>query len=179
MSSDNQRWIALYTKPRYEKCIERELTRMDVEAYVPLRRELRNWSDRRKIVEAVLIPSYVFVRIRPCDYLRLLSVCGVVKAVMFNRRIACIRDSEIELLKRATQCKEYIEVTGNAFHERDEVEIIGGSFAGYRGRVSGTGCKCKVHIMIAELQCAVSVEVPVTYVRCLPIAEPVSSAVSI
>ena len=44
-------WIAVYTRPRSEKKAASELNKLGIETYLPIQRQLRKWSDRKKIVD--------------------------------------------------------------------------------------------------------------------------------
>ena len=54
-------WYAIYTRSRGEKVTAKLLSDQGIEAYLPLQRKLRQWSDRKKWVEVPYINSYVFV----------------------------------------------------------------------------------------------------------------------
>ena len=56
------RWYAVYTKGRHEKAFERELRKKRIETFLPVRRVVRHWSDRKKLIEEPLFKSYLFVR---------------------------------------------------------------------------------------------------------------------
>ena len=58
---DENPWYAVYTKSRYEKKLADNLREKGIEAYVPLRKVVRQWSDRKKLVAEPLIRSYCFV----------------------------------------------------------------------------------------------------------------------
>ena len=55
-------WHAVYTRSRHEKLTERLLTGGGFETYLPLRRTLNQWKDRRTWVDSPLFPGYLFVR---------------------------------------------------------------------------------------------------------------------
>ena len=61
-SEQNKKWIAVYTKPRHEKTVEKELQKKGFEVYLPLLKQRRKWSDRKKWVEFPLFRSYIFVK---------------------------------------------------------------------------------------------------------------------
>ena len=74
-------WFALYVQPRKEKVVEKELLRNNYEAFLPIKKCLRQWKDRKKMVEMPLIPSYVFVFIELqniCSFLLLINLDLVV-----------------------------------------------------------------------------------------------------
>src|SRR5512140_1670119 len=56
-------WYALYTRPRAEKMVYSRLEEGGIEAFLPLYKTLRKWSDRKKLVEKPLFSSYVFVNV--------------------------------------------------------------------------------------------------------------------
>ncbi|SVB29702.1 uncharacterized protein METZ01_LOCUS182556, partial [marine metagenome] len=47
---DSKKWLAVYTKPRHEKAVEKEFQKKGFEVYLPLLKERRKWSDRKKWV---------------------------------------------------------------------------------------------------------------------------------
>ena len=54
----NKQWIVVRSKPRSEKVVYKELVSKNIEAYLPLLKERRKWSDRKKWVEFPLFSSY-------------------------------------------------------------------------------------------------------------------------
>ena len=61
MKNNSEKWIAVYTKPRHEKTVSNDLYKKGYEVYLPLLREKRKWSDRKKWIEFPLFKSYLFV----------------------------------------------------------------------------------------------------------------------
>ena len=56
-----EKWYAIYTKPRAEKHVNQRLLEKGVETFLPLQKTYRIWSDRKKLVEissASLISFY-------------------------------------------------------------------------------------------------------------------------
>lgn len=155
-------WIALYTRARHEVKIADQITRLGIEAYVPVRKEIHCWSDRKKRINVPMIRSYVFVHIDLRDYFRIFAVHGIVRPVMFHDRIAKIRDHEIELLRNATKTPYPLSINTISpdYHAMDDVEVIGGLFIGHRGKVVQSGSKYKISIRIEELEYAVVIELP-------------------
>lgn len=135
------------------------------ESFVPLRKELHKWSDRKRLVEVPLIPSYVFVNLPSNNYHKAYDANGIVRAVMFNGRLAIVKLDEIELLRRVCRTENPVTVSRLKFRLKDEVEIISGLFAGYRGTVVQLGKQCKVGIQIKEIDFSVVVDVPHDQIR--------------
>ena len=51
----------MYTRPRWEKKIASLLDSRGIENYLPLNKILKQWSDRKKIVQEPLFKGYIFV----------------------------------------------------------------------------------------------------------------------
>ena len=96
LKSQPVRWYVLYTASRAEKAVERRLTLMGAEVFLPLYREKRKWSDRVKTVEVPLYRSYVFIHCTRAQLSKFASVEGVACPVYYCGEPAVIRDSEIE-----------------------------------------------------------------------------------
>lgn len=60
-------WIAVYTKPRCEKKASVDLIKRGIKTYVPIQQQLRQWSDRKKMIDVVVIPMIIFVFIDEVD----------------------------------------------------------------------------------------------------------------
>jgi hypothetical protein len=56
----DKRWYALYTKPRNEKKVYSRLVEKGVEAFLPLQKRLKQWSDRKKLVGS-LYSDHIFL----------------------------------------------------------------------------------------------------------------------
>ncbi|MCL1937482.1 MAG: hypothetical protein FWF52_03685 [Candidatus Azobacteroides sp.] len=55
-------WHVVYTKVRHEKKVHEELINQKYHSYLPAIRYTAKWSDRQKITEKLLFPSYVIVK---------------------------------------------------------------------------------------------------------------------
>ena len=92
------RWYAAYVCSRHEKQVVFQLQERRVQSFLPVYRSIRRWKDRRKELDLVLFPGYVFVRIDLKDRLRVLQLPGVVRIVGFNGHPTPLPDAEIESL---------------------------------------------------------------------------------
>src|SRR5271170_1144069 len=100
MSGSRMNWFVLYTKPRWEKKVYTLLTGNNIEAYCPLNRVRRKWSDRVKWVEEPLFKSYVFVRIAAEEQIRVRMIAGVVNFVYWLGKPAVVKNKEIEVIRK-------------------------------------------------------------------------------
>ena len=105
-----KKWYALYVSSRAEKKVGLLLTENNIEAYVPLVKTMRHWSDRKKKVEVPLINGYVFTRIEATERDRVLQTRGVVGFVKHEGKDAVVRENEINYLKIVSQSGNEAEV---------------------------------------------------------------------
>jgi len=165
--TDSQIWIAVYTRPRWEKTVAAQLQEQGIQSYVPIQRVLRQWSDRNKTVEVPLLPSYVLVRLAPNNYHRVYQVHGIIRIVMFRGRVATIQQSEIDLLKRLEETQAPVTFSSTLLQTNDFVRITHGPFEGYHGKVIRSTDGCRVALEIEQLSCAFLVELPCSWVESL------------
>ncbi len=63
ISINQPHWYAAYLHPRQEKSVARQMQERGLHWFLPLYRSVRRWKDRRKEIELVLFPGYVFIYI--------------------------------------------------------------------------------------------------------------------
>ena len=71
--SNPKYWYAVYVRFRHEKRVRDVLETNEIECFLPIQEEIRQWSDRKKKVERVLIPMMLFVRIEDKQRVTVLS----------------------------------------------------------------------------------------------------------
>lgn len=103
---------------------------------MPIRKELRQWKDRKKIVEMPLIPSYIFTHIEEIDMWNIVKLSGCVKFIWFNNKPCSIPDYQIDSMKILLQKEIEIEIENSIKPLKgDRVKIVEGPFAGLVGLV--------------------------------------------
>ena len=117
------KWLAIYTKPRWEKKVHQLLTDKGIESYCPLNKVKRKWSDRIKTVEEPLFKSYVFVKVTDDDRTKVRLTNGVVNFVYWNGKPAIIREKEIQTIKRFLDEHESVQVRPMEFAVNQQVLI--------------------------------------------------------
>jgi len=157
----NYNWYAIRVKSRSEKKVYSDLIEQKIEAYLPLQRKLRQWSDRKKWIEMPLISGYVFVYISRKEYESVLRTYNVVCYVYFEGKAAIIRDEDINLLKRMLgQVEVELEITLEQLKPGQMVEIISGPLCGIIGELIDFKGNNKVALRIPPLGYTVLVEAP-------------------
>ena len=144
-------WYAVYTKPRSEKKLAIRLNEKNIEAYVPLRKTLKQWSDRKKLVEEPMISSYVFVNVNPENYFEVLDTPGAVRFIWFCGKPAIIPEKQIQNLKLVTGANIDVECVHNDYPKGSHVRVVTGPLMGLTGELFSTSGKHKVIIRIDHL----------------------------
>jgi transcription antitermination factor NusG len=145
------RWYALYTKARHEKKVDLQLREKKIESYLPMRRTLKQWSDRKKWIEEPLFRSYVFVRGEAAERYRAVQCVGVVRLVTFKGQLAVVRDEEIDMIRRILAEIRDPESCPVEFAVGDLVEISTGPLAGIRGRLEEVRGEKRFVVSVASI----------------------------
>lgn len=148
---DNHKWYALYTKSRAEKKVHQQLTSLGIHAYLPLKREKRQWSDRKKWVEVPVINSYIFVCIVPADYHRVFLAQGVVAYVSEKGKAVPIPQREIEAMRRTIENKLAFSIETNRIKKGQVITLTSGPLKGIQGEVMEVKGEKKLYLRISHI----------------------------
>ena len=159
------RWFAAYTNPRAEKLVRDRLIEAGINVFLPLQKTYRIWSDRKKLVEQPLLPSYVFVKVVQKDFIKVYKIPGVVRFVTFEGQPASIPQNQIDNLKLLVNSDADIEVTSEPMEKGDNVRVMSGSLTGLTGELISFGGKKKVVVRIDRLDQNIIVSIPVTFLK--------------
>lgn len=152
------RWYAAHVYSRHEKQVVTQLQERNVDCFLPVYRSVRRWKDRRKELDLVLFPGYVFVHLDIQDRLRVLQLPSVIRFVSFNGHPAPLPDSEIETLSNGLAtgiCAEphpYLKVG-------HRVRVKYGPLAGAEGILVRRKDKCRLVLSVDLIMRSVAVEV--------------------
>jgi transcriptional antiterminator RfaH len=159
------KWYAVYTNPRAEKQVHRRLLETGIESFLPLQKTIRQWSDRKKVVEKPLISSYVFVKIAYKSFPVVFRTSGVVKIITFEGQPVAIPQKQIDNLRLLVNSDAEIEVTSEHVEKGDNVEVISGSLAGLTGELISVGNQKRVVVRIDRLDQNIILKIPVAFLR--------------
>jgi transcriptional antiterminator RfaH len=145
-------WFAVYTNPRAEKKAFAEIVSKGIQAYLPLQRTLKQWSDRKKWVEEPLFRSYLFVHISGKDYYEVLSTTGVVRFVTFEGKAVPVPQRQIDAIRYflMEEAPEPAPVETD-LAPGQAVEIARGPLHGLTGELVGVQGRQKVRVQIEAL----------------------------
>jgi transcriptional antiterminator RfaH len=158
-------WYAIYTNSRAEKRVNDRLNDLGIETFLPLQKTLRQWSDRKKLIEKPLISSYVFVKCIPRDFFSVKTTDGVVKFIMLQGKPVPIPEIQITNLRILCGSDAEVEVSNDVYARGDTVEVIYGSLSGLRGELIRVGKKHKVVIRIIQPGMNLTVDIKTNSIR--------------
>ena len=158
------RWYAAYTKPRNEKKAYERLMAAGIETYLPLQHRLKQWSDRKKMVEEPLFRSYIFVRIIQKDYFNVLNTLGIVRFITFEGKAVPIPDDQINLIKQLLEQNVEIEAVDESLEPGTRVEVKFGSLIGLIGELIEHKGQRKVIVRLDHISHSLLVTLPTHYV---------------
>jgi transcription termination/antitermination protein NusG len=124
-------WHVLFTLPNHENVVSLRLKKNGLDSFYPTKKEVRQWSDRKKAIIAPLLPNYVFVNTPSKERYKALEVPGVIRYLDSNRDPTIVPQHEIDLLMRMTggNC----ELTSETFKRGDVLVISSGPLNNLEG----------------------------------------------
>ena len=74
----SKRWLVAVVRIYHEKKTSERLTKMGIENFLPIQQEVHKWSDRRKVVDRVLLPMMIFVHVDPQEQKEVLTLSAAI-----------------------------------------------------------------------------------------------------
>jgi transcription termination/antitermination protein NusG len=156
----DSRWYAVWTRSRQEKVSAAMLSALGIQHYLPLNSELRQWSDRKQLVEVPLFSGYLFVCISLLknSKLQVLKIPGIGAFVGNQTGPLPIPDQQIEDIR--TVLTAGVECSIHPFlKEGDRVRVVRGTLAGVEGTLVHTNSTSRLLISIEMIRQSLSVNV--------------------
>lgn len=166
-------WHVLYVRSRCEKKVEALLKEKEQIVFLPMVKTVRKWSDRKKVIETPLFPSYVFVKINSAkDFHHTLSVDGACTYIQFGKEYARVSESEIKKIKLFLNSDDTLNIeTSSQFIKIGETKMI------EQGPLSGLECEIvkvnnvnKIVVRIKSIQQNIIATLPKHYLSELSMA---------
>ena len=149
-----KRWIAVLVQMCMEKKVGERLTKLGVENYVPTQTEIRQWSDRKKKVERVVIPMVGFVHTdeKTERTLRMHSFIRKILTYPGQTTAAVIPNDQFDRLKfMLRQSDSPVEMMEQRLQVGDKVHIVRCALQGLEGEYFKNVDKSMVAIHIEAL----------------------------
>ena len=128
-----------------------------LEAYAPVQRVRRKWSDRVKELEAALFPGYLFCRFAYADRMMVLNSPGVRTIVGFGKEPLPVDPSEISAVRALIASGRPI-VPWPYLRIGERVVIREGPLASLRGVFVRAKDAWRVVVSVQALSCSVAIE---------------------
>jgi transcriptional antiterminator RfaH len=124
-------WYLIYTRPNQEKKVSVQLQEKKMRYFLPTSRTIRQWGDRKKMIDTPLFPSYVFVYLgNLADYYAGLDAEGVIQFVKAGKDIVSVRETVIENIRLVVEKCEAVEVVPGNFQPGIKAVINYGPLTG-------------------------------------------------
>lgn len=159
----NRRWLALYTRMHHERKVRDRLTDRGIECFVPIQTVVRQWSDRKKKMDKVLISMMVFVHVDADEQRQALEDPAVSRYMVLRGEHvpAVIPDRQMEYFRfMVSQSDVDVSFNAECLQVGQKVRVIKGPLMGLVGELVTVGGKSSVAIRVEMLGCAM-VEVSV------------------
>ncbi|HLJ29684.1 MAG TPA: UpxY family transcription antiterminator [Candidatus Angelobacter sp.] len=165
------KWFVLFVRCNQEKRIAQRLAEYEIEHFLPCYRSLRQWKDRRVMLEMPLFPGYLFVCLPFMDRARVLTMPNVVSLVGGRNSPAEVSEEEIGWIKLGVE-------HGNAMPHPSlaagqQVRIIAGALCGLQGTLLRMQNNTRVVISVESIARSFVVEVDLASIEPITPSLPV------
>lgn len=146
-------WYVMYTLAHQEKKVTQLLKKNDIECFLPTTKVVRQWHDRKKIIDTPLFPSYVFVK--PKDIKQFYdgqSIDGVSYYVKFGKQFARLEQTVIDQIELAITYGNDLSVTPDEFRPGQRLHINYGPLCGLSCEVISYNGAAKILVRVNLLQ---------------------------
>ena len=118
-------WHVIYTKPRAEKKVEERLNNFGIEAYCPVKQQVKQWSDRKKKILVPVLPSMVLVNIDEKERNKVFDIPGVVRYMFWLGKHAIVKEEEVDLLKTILTQNNIVSQTTETLKVGETINVPG------------------------------------------------------
>jgi transcription antitermination factor NusG len=162
-----EKWFVLKVRSSTEKKVYEQLCLKGFNVFLPLVETIRQWSDRKKKIEVVLISSVVFVRCMKVSLYEITKNDNIFGFLTYLNEAAVVKDFEIDNLR--ILIKGYngsdIELSSESFEPGESVQVVKGPFKGLVAAAIRHNGKHRVVVNIEFLSKEFVVNIPRSYVK--------------
>lgn len=134
----SKRWLVAIVRIHHEKKTSERLTKMGVENFLPIQQEVHNWSDRRKVVDRVILPMMIFVHVDPQEQKEVLTLSAISRYMVLRGEStpAVIPDQQMLRFKfMLDYSDETICMSTSPLAPGEKIRVIKGPLAGLEGEL--------------------------------------------
>ena len=134
-------WYVGCVRSCQEKKVSESLAARSVRFYLPFRREVHTWSDRRKVVDCPVIPRFVFIRCRNAERAAILEAePRIWRFLPEAGKAAVVRDEQMEAFMRIVeQGGGEVKLSERSLAPGDNVLVTTGPLSGLRCELISVG----------------------------------------
>ena len=154
---DNRTWLAAYTRMHHEKKVQERLTALGIQSFLPIHTEVRQWSDRKKKVERVLIPMMIFVYVNPQEQRQVLELPSVLRYMVLRgeHTPAQIPNSQMDSFRfMVDNAPDAINFETTGLQLGQQVRVVKGPLTGLTGKLVNIKGTSNIAIRIDRVGCA-------------------------
>jgi transcriptional antiterminator RfaH len=153
------KWYPVYTHPKAEKKAYQALINKGIQAYLPLRRELKQWSDRKKWVDEPFIKSYLFVNIAEHEQTKVLMTKGISRFIYFGGKIASMPNRQVDDLRLLMTSSLELEITEENLSPGEKIIIKAGPLKGMTGEIISYRSQKQLALRLESIGCSIIIHV--------------------
>ncbi len=165
MIDNTYKWYPIYTRSRAEKKTQLELNKKQITSYLPLKKTVKQWSDRKKIVEEPLLKSYLFIYISAKEYTEVLTTPGISRFIYFSGKIAAIPNKQLEDLRLLLANATDLEVIDHEVSLGEKVLIKAGPFKGIVAELVSLKNKKGIILRLQNLGYSITINTSLAFIE--------------
>ena len=138
----SKRWYVALVRMHHEKKVSERLSKMGIDSFVPVQQQIHQWSDRRKMVDTVLLPMMVFVHVNPKERMEVLSFSTVSRYMVMRGEStpAVIPDEQMARFRfMLDYSDEAVCMNDTPLARGEKVRVIKGPLSGLVGELVTVG----------------------------------------
>lgn len=150
----NYKWYAVYTRVNQEKKIYKLLGEKGIDCYLPLKKTLRVWNDRKVWIDEPFFRCYLFVYVSYVEFFQVLNTSGVVNYVSFEGQAQQVPFQQMENIKKfIEQYEREVVVSREKINKGHLAKVLYGPFKDMEGEVVKVCNNYRIIIRIDALGC--------------------------
>ncbi len=169
MGNINQKeWLIAYVQMHHERKVRDCLDNMGIENYLPVQHVVRQWSDRKKVIEQIVIPMIIFVRVSQSERKTVLTTPSVFRYMTLRgtHQPAVVSDKEMQTFQFMLDSSESaVNMESEIPEVGEQVRVIKGPLQGLEGTmIAESGKKSRIAVQLNQLGFA-TVELAYSFVE--------------
>ena len=164
LDTDEQAWYAIYTIVRHEKSVNAALSDKQIDTFLPIKKVVSRWKDRKKEIDTPLFPGYLFVNSSLENRLKILNIRGVIRILGVSGHPIPVPHEQIESIKRLLEINLQFDPYPY-FTEGEEVVVVRGPLEGMSGKIIERKGVCRLILAVDLIKRSISVEVDIVDVE--------------